>query len=509
MWMTQAFHRSLRLAPQRVATVHDGRVRTVAESADRVARLAGALTALGVTDDDRVGILALNSDRYHEFLLAVPWCGGVVAPVNTRWALPEIIYSLSEADVEVLLVDDAFVAMVPELREQVCGLKSVVHMGDGPTPDGLLDYEGLIAAADPPEDRMRGGDDLYGLFYTGGTTGRAKAVMLTHANLLVSAFGALATEQVATPDGVCLHVAPMFHLAAIGVWTLGNQVGATHVTLPAFSPEALVAVTAQHRVTDILMVPTMVQMLVDSDPDPAGLDSVQTVVYGASPMPNTLLDRATALFRSAGFVQGYGMTECAPFAAVLSKSDHRDPVRRRSNGRCVLNTEIRIVDPEDRDVQTGTVGEVLVRGGNVMVGYYNQPDVTAETLRGGWMHTGDAGYLDSDGYLYLVDRIKDMIITGGENVYSTEVESALCQHPAIAFCAVVGVPDEQWGEAVHAAVVLRPGHEASETELREHCRALIAGYKVPRAVTFFDDLPLSGAGKILKRELVKTISLMS
>jgi acyl-CoA synthetase (AMP-forming)/AMP-acid ligase II len=200
------------------------------------------------------------------------------------------------------------------------------------------------------------------------------------------------------------------------------------------------------------------------------------------------------------------MTECAPFAAVLSKRDHEHADRRRSNGRSLLNTEIRIVDADDRAVDPGIVGEVLVRGANVMVGYYNQPDVTAETLRGGWMHTGDAGYLDAEDYLHVVDRIKDVIITGGENVYSTEVEDALSRHPAVASCAVVGIPDERWGETVVAAVVLHPEGVVSEGELQQHCRAFIAGYKTPRAVMFLDSLPLSGAGKIVKRELIDIIT---
>jgi acyl-CoA synthetase (AMP-forming)/AMP-acid ligase II len=508
MWMTQAVHRSLRLHPERAATVHNGRIRTAAESADRIARLAGALTELGVTDDDRVGILARNSDRYHESLMAVPWCGAVVNPLNTRWAVPELEFALAESNVEVLFVDEAFAALTPALRKQLPGLKAIIHMGDGSSPGDLLDYEQLIKQSTPRDDRMRGGSDLFGLFYTGGTTGRPKAVMLTHANVLTAALGALASEgsEMLTRDGTCLLAAPMFHLAAIGTWTMGNLLGSTHATISSFTPESVVKAVTQHSVTDILLVPTMIQMLVDSGPDPEAFASVQRIIYGASPMPQALLSHAMRLFCSAGFVQGYGMTELAALACVLSVRDHHDLQRRRSNGKPLIHNEIRIIDANDHEVGPGTVGEVLVRGGNVMAGYLNQADVTADALRGGWMHTGDAGYIDDDGYLYIVDRIKDMIITGGENVYSTEVENALCQHPAVASCAVVGIPDDRWGESVHAAVVLHPGVAASEEQLRDHCRSLIAGYKVPRAITFFESLPLSGAGKVLKRELVEAIS---
>ncbi len=509
MWMTQAVHRSVRLQPQRVATIHRGRTRTFGESADRIARLGAALTELGVNDDDRVGILALNSDRYHEALLAVPWCGGVVNPINTRWAPPEMLYALVESDIKVLFVDEAFNALVPVLRDQLPGLAAVIHMGDAPAPEGLLDYERLIAHSTPREDRMRGGDNLFVLFYTGGTTGRPKAVMLSHNNMLTSAWGALASEQVLTRGGTCLHVAPMFHLAGLGMWTIANQLGSTHVTVESFTPESVTTETARHGVTDMLLVPTMVQMLVDSDPDPGAFDSVQTLVYGGSAMPEALLDKATRLFREAGFVQGYGMTELAPFAALLSKNDHLDPNKRRSSGKSVINAEVRIVDESDCEVEAGTVGEVVVRGGNVMLGYLDQSEATAAALRGGWMHTGDAGYLDAEGYVHVVDRIKDMIITGGENVYSTEVESALCAHPAVATCAVVGIPDERWGESVHAVVVTRSGVDVSEAELRDHCRTLIASYKVPQAITFLDRLPTSGAGKVLKREVVEMISTTS
>jgi acyl-CoA synthetase (AMP-forming)/AMP-acid ligase II len=257
-----------------------------------------------------------------------------------------------------------------------------------------------------------------------------------------------------------------------------------------------------HRVTDVLLVPTMIQMLLDS-PDTANADlsSLVHLLYGASPISDGLLDRIGQRLPGVRLIQAYGMTEVAPVATVLTPEDHADPVHRRSGGRAAPHAEVRIVDAEDNEVPRGTVGEVVVRGDHVMLGYWNRPEETAQALRNGWMHTGDGAYMDDDGYVYIVDRIKDMIVTGGENVYSAEVENALSTHPAVAACAVIGVPDDEFGERVHAVVIPAAGATLTHEELREHCKGLIAGYKAPRSSEFVDALPLSGAGKILKREL--------
>jgi acyl-CoA synthetase (AMP-forming)/AMP-acid ligase II len=261
---------------------------------------------------------------------------------------------------------------------------------------------------------------------------------------------------------------------------------------------------AAHGITDMLLVPTMIQMLID-DPSVGEYDlrSVKHFVYGASPISAAVLSRARITFPSAQFAQAYGMTELSPVATLLSAANHDDPHLLRAAGRAVPHSEVRIVDGDDREVPRGTVGEVVARGDHVMLGYWNKPDETAVALRGGWMHTGDGGYMNDEGYVFIVDRVKDMIITGGENVYSAEVENALAQHPAVAACAVIGVPDPRWGERVHAVVVLRPGESVTPEELSGHCKALIANYKVPRSAEFVEALPMSGAGKVLKRELRK------
>ena len=504
MQVTQALHRLLQQEPDRPLTVCDGRVRTVAESADRVARLAGALRSAGAGNGDRVGMLALNSDRFHEFLLAVPWAGAVVNPVNIRWSPAEIAYSLADCDTRVLLIDDAFAPVIPELRERAPSLATVIFCGDGPQPDGTLHYEQLLADSSPAPDARRGGGDLYGIFYTGGTTGTPKGVMLSHDNLLASFLGAMTTADLLSRGGRLLHAAPMFHLAAGCAWLGGMFTGCTHVLVPMFTPAAVAAAISEHQVTDVLLVPTMIQMLTDApQTEDADLTSVRRVLYGASPISAAVLDRARKRLESAAFTQAYGMTELAPIATLLTPADHDNPALTRSAGRAAAHAEIAVVVPDDHELPRGQVGEVVVRGDNVMAGYWNQPEQTAAALRGGWMHTGDAGYLDDRGYLFIVDRLKDMIITGGENVYSAEVENALNGHPAVAACAVIGVPDPAWGERIHAVVVLQPGREATGEQLREFCRGQIAGYKLPRSVAFVDALPISGAGKVLKRELRK------
>jgi acyl-CoA synthetase (AMP-forming)/AMP-acid ligase II len=297
-----------------------------------------------------------------------------------------------------------------------------------------------------------------------------------------------------------LHAAPMFHVADLAGWVTQSLVGGTHVMVPKFDPVEVMTAIQRHRVTNTVLVPTMIQLLVDHpDLEAYDLTSLRTILYGGSAPGAALLRRAMKAFPQADFVQGYGMTELAPFATVLTADDHRGRGRLDAAGRAAAHAEVRIVHDGD-EVPRGTVGEVAVRGGHVMAGYWAKPEDTAEAVRDGWMHTGDAGYMDDDGYVFIVDRLKDMIITGGENVYSVEVENALGRHPAVAACAVVGVPDARWGERVHA-VVLKAGAEATPEELRRHTRSLIGGYMVPRSFEFAEALPVSGAGKVLKREL--------
>ena len=506
MYLTQSLHRAVQQHADRIAVRFGHRQRTFREFADRVARLAGALQQLGMQTGDRVAMLSLNSDRYLEYQMAVPWGGGVLNPCNIRWSAAEILYSLDDSGSTILLVDETFRPLVEQIRRDSRTLRVVIYCGDADAPAGMHGYEALLAAAEPVPDAARRGQDLAGIFYTGGTTGFPKGVMLSHTNLCSSGL-ALRAEGLATAGGTYLHAAPMFHLADMGLaaahWIEGN----THAIIPAFNPEAVLDALERDRVTHLLLVPTMIQMTIDHPAmsKPRDLSALQAIAYGASPISEAVLERAMAALPGVGFVQAYGMTELSPLATVNPACYHTAEGRKlgklRAAGRASFCMELRIVDVDGNEVPRGTVGEVVVRGPNVMQGYWNKPEQTAAAVRDGWMHTGDGAWMDDDGFIFIADRLKDMIISGGENIYSAEVENAVSQHAAVAACAVIGIPSELWGEAVHAVVVRKPGREVSAEELMAHCRSVIAGYKCPRSVAFADALPISGAGKVLKTKL--------
>ena len=505
--VTQLLRRAIQINGGGTATVLGGRRRSYNELGERVARVAGALAALGHAKRERIAILALNSDRYVESLYGIAWGGFVFVPINTRLAPPEIVYWLADSGCTALLVDDAFIPVMPSVLPAVPTLRSVILMGDAATPEGMLAYESLIAGAAPAEDAGARGDDIAGLYYTGGTTGRSKGVMLSHANLVINALNTLAGIHI-DPDPSYVHAAPLFHIADATLLFMFTTLGAKQSFMPRFDPADFLRMVPEHGITDVLLVPTMVNMVVNHpEAERHDLSSLRTLIYGASPMPEAVVRRAQALLPRARFTQAYGQTEASPVMTLLGPENHAPCAvakRIKSAGRAVIGWELRILDPDDREVPRGIVGEICGRGPCVMRGYWNQPELTAQTLRNGWLHTGDGGYMDEDGFVYVVDRVKDMIITGGENVYSAEVEEALYSHPAVAECAVIGVPDEQWGERVHAVVRLKPDRTATEAELIETCRARIAGFKLPRSITLREDpLPLSGAGKILKTELRK------
>ena len=504
-YLTQALHRTIQQKPHAVATSFAGRRQSWAQFGERVARLAAVLRGLGVAAGDRVAMMALNSDRYLEYYYAVWWAGGVVNPVNIRWSPAEVAYSLDDCETAILIVDDAFAGAVEELRGRSSTLRTVIHCGVGEAPAGMASLDALVSAARPVEDALRSDDDLAGIFYTGGTTGFPKGVMLTHTNLASNALSNVA-EQIVMPGGITLFAAPMFHLANGAAMLASMTLGNTTVFVPSFTPAGVLQAIQSERATQVLLVPTMIQMLVDY-PERANYDttSLLSVLYGASPISEGVMRRALAAFANARFTQAYGMTELSPCATILPSWYHtpegQAASKMRSGGRATFTTEVRIVDGDDRELPRGTVGEVCVRGPGVMKGYWNKPELTQAALKGGWMHTGDAAYMDDDGFVFVVDRVKDMIISGGENIYSAEVENAVAQHPAVAACAVIGIPSEQWGETVHAAIVLKPGQAATADEIAAHCRTLIAGYKCPRSVAFVEALPLSGAGKVLKTKL--------
>lgn len=506
MSVTQGLRRSLQLQPDRLAVSFGDRRRTFREFGDRVSRFAAVLQNLGMRPRDRIAMLALNSDRYLEYLLAVPWGGGALNPCNIRWNPTEIAYSLDDSQSSILLFDDTFASVATALRERCKSLRAIVYVGDGPVPTGAEPLENLMVDARPVPDAGCAGDDLAGVFYTGGTTGYPKGVMLSHANLQWCALGGVASG-LGGPERVLLHAPPMFHIAGFGAALMYWLMGARHAIIPVYSPQAFAACVARERATDVVLVPTMIQMLVN-DPTATAqhdLSSLRRIIYAGSPISGALLDRAMTLFSRVEFFQAYGMTESTGPVTGLGAEYHTPEGRSRgkitSAGQALHITSVMIVDADGNELPRGQSGEIAVRGPMVMQGYWNKPQETAAAIRDGWLRTGDAGYMDSEGFVFVMDRIKDMIITGGENVYSVEVENAIARHPAVSQCAVIGIPSEQWGEAVHAFIVRKPGHTVTFDELVAHTRDQIAGYKCPRSIEFIDALPVSGAGKITKHKL--------
>ncbi len=507
--LNQPLHKARGERPEGVFTIFGDRRRTNTSFVDRVARLANGLKGLGLGPGDRVAMLAMNSDRFVEYVYATLWAGGVINPVNTRWSPLEMAFSLDDSETAILIVDDAFLPLVCQLQEHTQAPLVVIHAGDANPPEGMHGFEALIEANDPAEDAGRNGDDMAALLYTGGTTGRPKGVMLSHANIATCSLSLTAAAEHGG-DAPGLHVAPFFHIGGVGVVFQFAFRRAPQVIMPMFDAAETLRLIEQEKVGDIFVVPTMLRWLLDhEDIDKRDLSSLKSIRYGAAPIDTTLLARAMKAVPTAGFMQVYGQTEFAPVVTCLPPKDHHGPGAERrltSAGRPLPTATVRIADPEGRDVPTGEVGEILVKGAQTMLGYWKRPEETEAALRDGWLHTGDAGRMDEDGYLYVVDRVKDMIITGGENVFSAEVEEALASMPGIAACAVVAARDDEWGERVHAFVVTLNECEASLEDIQKHCRKRIAGYKVPRSVSVVDALPLSPAGKVLKHELRATLA---
>jgi long-chain acyl-CoA synthetase len=499
------YHRQLLPAVERnsdrIAFFDGEYAATFGQHLGRVEQLAGALTGLGVGRSDRFAVMALNSHQYLELYHAAFLGGGVINPLNLRLAPKELEYILGDSGTRVCFTDPFFAPVIDKVREAV-GIEHVVMIGAGDAPHDVT-YEELLASATPRLPDEPEEDDPVVLMYTGGTTGLPKGVLLDNRAEILNLYHVSATWRF-VPNDIYLHQTPMFHAASMGGILGVPAVGAASVFLPLFDPAQAMTLIEQHKVTSTVMVPTMIGMMLNhAEFDASRLQSLTMLTYGASPMPGALLEKLLALFPDIDIYQGYGMTESSAVLTCLGPDEHRAGGERlRSAGRPVGGVMLSIQDPEGNVLPTGETGEVCARAGNFMQEYWKKPEATEDAFRGGWYHSGDAGYVDKDGYLFLVDRVKDMIVTGGENVYSVEVENALASHGAVAQVAVIGIPSEKWGEAVHAIVVVQDGHDVSEEELIEHCREWIAGYKVPKSIELRSEpLPLSGAMKVLKRDL--------
>ena len=484
-------HRAEQCFGDSEAIVDGARRLSYAELATRCRRLAGAVSR-ATERGDRVAVLGANSHRVLEAWLAVPCAGRVVVPLGTRLCEAELAEVLKDSGAKLLLTDRP--------REQLGSLTGLVDR-----TIGLADeYEDWIG--DAPEFQLGAGvaeDDVAGLFYTGGTTGRPKGVMLTHRAKIADTLHLQACVRLSSDDR-WLVLGPMYHASGTFQALLSTWLGATQILMPGFDAASALDHVEKECATIAFGVPIMLSQLADEQRRrPRDVRSLRLMGFGAAPANTPLLRRFHDAFPGTELVSMYGATELGPMGTTLEHMERWiDSERARSAGRPVPGVRMRILDPQGREQAPGEVGEVVARGPNIMAGYWNAPEATREVLRDGWFHTGDLGYFDATGCLYLVDRSKDMIVSGGENVYSIEVEEALSRHPEVLECAVFAVPDEKWGEAVQAAVVPCGGTSPSEEELRGHCRRHLAGYKVPRRIEIRSEpLPRSAAGKLLKRDL--------
>ena len=477
--------RAARYFPERTALVcGETKMRsTFRELHDRVTRIAAALTKHGFKTGDRLALLLPNETEYIELVYACAWLGLIAVPLNTRLSVKEIDGILTDAQPHGLIRHSSLPRPTAQVSWQLVLDQDPLDVQSGSIPDPIYDLNAILA-----------------LIYTSGTTGRPKGVEMRHSNILENLYHAffwLPFEE----GSVHLHAAPLFHIADFPSMFGAPAFGACQVTIPKFNPQTFCEAVQRERVTHTVLVPTMINML-NQFPEfkKYDLTSLQHLGYGGSPMAPELVHRTRQVLPNVKLVQVYGLSETG-FLTGLFDHEHTED-KLTSCGRPCVGVDIRVVDDSGKEVQAGQKGELVARGANIMRGYWNNAEETDHAFRDGFFRTGDVGYQDANGYFYILDRLKDMIVTGGENVYSGEVEAVIYTHPAVREVAVFGIPDPKWGEIVKAVIVLKPGKTLSADELITYARQSLANYKVPRSITFSEtELPKSGSGKILKRLL--------
>jgi long-chain acyl-CoA synthetase len=475
--------RARRYYPEAKALTLAGKPYNFRELHDRVANIAGALTAHGFRAGDRLALLLPNETDYLEVIYACAWLGLIIVPLNTRLSVSEIDHILSDATPRGLARHSTLAVPTVRVPQELVIDKQPLNIASNSAPEPIYDPDAVFA-----------------LIYTSGTTGLPKGVALTHANILADVDHAnywLPYKE----HAVFLHAAPLFHIADFPFTVASPAFGTCQVTIPKFSPQAFCETVERERVTNTVVVPTMINLLLQYEELKSfDLTSLETLGYGGSPIAPELIHRLRELLPQVKLVQVYGLTETG-FLSGLRDHEHTE-ARLTSCGRPCPGIEVRIVDSAGKEVEVGQSGELVARGANVMQGYWNNPKESGLAFLDSFFRTGDIGYQDADGYFYILDRLKDMIVTGGENVYSGEVEAVISQHPAVREVAVFGIPDPKWGELVMACVVSKPGTTVTADELIAYSRKLLANFKVPRTIEFSEtDLPKSGSGKILKKEL--------
>lgn len=492
--------------PEREFATQGSRKLSYGQAKQVANRLAHALRAAGLRPGDRFAFLAKNCLEYSYVFFAASKSGAVPVPLNYRLAAPELAYIVKDSGAKLIVAQSDYVSLLETVRADLAPDAGFVSIGATASP-GWRDYDGWLAAC-PDDDIETPGDDGVDLYqmYTSGTTGRPKGAILSHRAVTANIHQVRVAMETGKEERVLI-VAPLYHAAA-ALTMIGTVLAGSSVLIHEdFNPTEVVRALSEERITRTTLVPAMIQACLLMVPDIATRDysNLDLVVYGASPIAGDTLRRAMEVFR-CDFAQGFGMTETSAVLTVLSREDHRRAMNGRpelllSAGRALPGTQVRIVDENDTALPPGTIGEIAGRGDQIMRGYWNLPEATTEALRGGWLHTGDAGRMDAEGYVYIEDRVKDMIVSGGENIYPREVENVLFAHPAVADAAVIGIPDAKWGEAVKAIVQLKPGASATAEEIIEFCRGKLAGYKLPRSADFVATIPRNASGKVLKREL--------
>ncbi|OGP73458.1 MAG: hypothetical protein A2V86_02405 [Deltaproteobacteria bacterium RBG_16_49_23] len=513
MILTETLKKASKLFSGKPAIVCGGRRWTYREFDERVKRFAQSLKAFGVGKDDKAAILHPNCHYFLEAYYGIAQIGATSVPINTRLSPGEIAFILQDSESKVLISDPMFQKQVDPIRGKIPEIKKILWTGDGipGREERDLNYEKALEQGDPdatPETPVTG-EDIAQIYYTSGTTGRPKGVMLSHKNVTTHALGTIAEIHLTDQD-VWIHVAPLFHLAdAWATWAI-TWVGGTHVLVREFDAKTVLETIEKERVTLTNLIPTMLNLMVNS-PDVGKYDysSLRVLLSGGAPIAPEVVRKIVETFK-CNYIQTYGMTETSPYLTLSILKDHlkrlpdREQLQFKSKtGREFIGVELKVVNDRGEEIKKDEkeVGEIIVRGDIVTKGYWKLPEETAKSIREGWLYTGDMAVMDEEGYVTIVDRKKDMILTGGENVYSTEVENVLYMHPAILECAVVGVPDEKWGEAVKGIVVLKQGQIATEQEIIRFCKEKIAHYKAPKSIDFIDALPRTGSGKIQKKGL--------
>ena len=498
------------ICPDREAIIFEGNRWSFSDLADRSNRLANALAGMGVGQGDKVGMLQVNCNECIEVYFATAKLGATYVPLNFRARAEELEFMINFSESSALFLGQRYVKMINSMREQIPGMKNLVSV-EGPA-EGMLDYESVIAEADPEEVFTDIDDnDTSILMFTAGTTGQPKGVMLTHDNLATYVLNNVSPADPDIEEKNILTV-PLYHIAGMQAVLAAVYGGRTLVVQRQFDPSEWMTLVETESVTRAMMVPTMLKQLMEHEEFPKrNLSSLQVITYGAAPMPVEVITKAIEVFPGTRFINAFGQTESASTITMLTPEDHvikGTPGERAiklkrlgSIGRALGDTEVKIFDEGGSEQAVDEVGEIVARGPRVMKGYWKAEEATNSTIRDGWLYTGDIGYMDEAGYIFLSGRAKDIIIRAGENISPEQVEATLHSHPAIDEAAVIGVPDPQWGETVRAIVALKAGAQASEADIIEHCRGQLASFKKPESVIFVDSLPRNPLGKVLKRVL--------